>query len=167
MTTAHRSLQSASGVYVFAETGDAWAAVQTANPAAHTTDAALSGEASAGDVATAVGSDPYGLTPLATIDWVRFDVMGSRGKEDPSSPRRRSRRGATRSAPSATGRVALDANNAWNQRARFGSTPGLLNTQTDQKALIEFIQAQPRKPSPGEICDHHRAAQLRPCRRVT
>jgi|CXWL01.1.fsa_nt_gi RHS repeat-associated protein len=114
--------------YVFFDTGDAWAAVQTANPLSNMTENAVSDNPTLQSGLEATAKDVYGLTPIATLDWLFLDVMGPRGKEFRYDPKlaeksiKENREGKNVNPFCAqchgTG-GALDPNNEWNLRARY------------------------------------------------
>jgi hypothetical protein len=52
--------------YVLLDTGDAYAAVQTANPLANITDTLVEGDITTGKLVWSIAKDAYGLTRLAT-----------------------------------------------------------------------------------------------------
>lgn len=114
--------------WVFFDTGDAYAAAQTANPLANITDNALSPNPTISSGLEATAKDVYQLTPIATLDWLFFDVMGPRGKEFKYDPvlaeksMREYREGKNvnpfcQQCHGPGG--ALDPNNKWNQRNQF------------------------------------------------
>ena len=74
------------GAYVYHETGSAWAAAQTANPLANITENAASSNPTFESGLKATLKDVYGLTPIATAEWVT-DAMGPRGQEVRYDPR--------------------------------------------------------------------------------
>ncbi|MEO1145985.1 MAG: RHS repeat-associated core domain-containing protein, partial [Cyanobacteria bacterium J06638_22] len=138
--------------YVLFDTGDVYAAAQTANPVANTTDAFVSGNTSASSVAGSVVSDAYGLTPIATVEWVVSDLLGPGGTVDNYLGRttgwdedlanRALREGRNPFCAQCHGPGgALDPSNEWNSRFNFESFPesNLLN-DIDYEALRGFIE---------------------------
>jgi RHS repeat-associated protein len=135
------------GLYVLFDTGDVYAAAQTANPLASITDNALSEEPTVESTASSIASDIYGLTPLATVEWVVFDLLGPRGDNiysqdlaDRAIAEGRNPFCAQCHGPGG----ALDPNNDWNSRGRFESFEGtqLLTSRADLNAIRGFIQGQ-------------------------
>ena len=128
--------------YVFTETNDAYAAGQTLNPAANTTDAAISSERSTWSVAKGIATDAYYFTPLGTLDSVVFGLMGPRGEfrydkklYDRAMADKRNPFCAQCHGPGG----ALDPNNEWNRNARFGVLP-TLQQRDDATVLREFLE---------------------------
>jgi hypothetical protein len=134
--------------YVLADTGDAYAAVQSVNPAAETTDALVSEDRSAGGVAGGVALDIFYWTPPGWI--VSAELAIYHGFLSPRGDNIYDQRLTDRAI--AEGRNpfcaqchgpggALDPNNEWNRRSRFGDlAPATLNTDVDREALMNWIQ---------------------------
>jgi RHS repeat-associated protein len=133
-------------VYVYFDTGSAYAAVQTVNPAANTTDALLSGKTSPGDIAEAIAKDAYGLTPVATADWLIFDVLGPRGKHsyyDTKLAEKAIKEGRNPLCAQCHGPGgALDPNNEWNLKARYA--PLSVLKDIDPEVLSTWLNAAPK-----------------------
>jgi RHS repeat-associated protein len=148
------------GLFIFVQTGDAEAAVQTANPAANTTDelALKEGKATPGGTAEAVAKDLYGLTPVATINFVIREGLGPKGMvaqyfEETYGPtiwdqeladraQREGRNGFCAQCHGPGG--ALDPNNKWNQekaRQRFMFPE---TTDADRQRMFELLQSMPK-----------------------
>jgi hypothetical protein len=66
--------------YVYHDTGNAWAAAQTANPLANITENAVSSNPTVEGGLKATAKDVYGLTPIATAEWLT-DAIGPRSQE--------------------------------------------------------------------------------------
>jgi hypothetical protein len=138
--------------YVLFDTGDAWAAFQAVNPAASTTETLSSGEATVESTGKGIASDIYSWTPIATVDWLFFDVLGPQGDNiyDPELTERALQEGRNPFCYQCHGSGgALDPNNEWNLRARYESMPrlDLLPKEGDEaniEALRDWITAQPQ-----------------------
>ncbi|MBO3752678.1 hypothetical protein J5X84_42075 [Streptosporangiaceae bacterium NEAU-GS5] len=132
--------------YVLLDTGDAYAAVQTANPLANTTDTLVEGNVTTGTLIWSIAKDAYGLTPLATIQWVFMDLMGPEGKEfrsDPKLTERALQEGRDPFCAQCHGPGgALDPNNEWNRRHERRPAFDLQPTAVDREALSKWLSAQ-------------------------
>jgi RHS repeat-associated protein len=130
--------------YVLLDTGDAYAAVQTLNPLANVTDTLVEGDITVGNVVWSIGKDVYGLTPLATAQWVLFDLMGPQGDNiyDPKLTARALQEGRNPFCAQCHGPGgALDPNNEWNRKHQFPQID-LQPNAIDRKALIDWVSAQ-------------------------
>jgi hypothetical protein len=114
-----------------------------------------SGDITIRAIAEGVAKDVWSLTPLATAQFVFIDVLGPRGILDSYLGRtagwdeklaqRAIREGRNPFCAQCHGPGgALDPNNEWNQRARFGHAPDLRSQfkDTDVDALRAFIAPQ-------------------------
>jgi RHS repeat-associated protein len=139
-------------LYVLIKTEDAYAAGQTLNPLANTTDTALSGSATVGSVAESLAKDAYQLTPLGTIDFIMFDILGPRSILDPDHNRVYDQRLADKAIKEGRNPFcaqchgpggALDPDNEWNRKHRDGPliTPNLLREPANDDALRDYIKS--------------------------
>ncbi|MEK8029255.1 SpvB/TcaC N-terminal domain-containing protein [Ideonella sp. DXS29W] len=72
---AGKVIALAIALYVLMDTGDVYAAAQTANPLAETTDAVKSGSAGASNVVASLARDLYGLTVIGTAHLLVADQI--------------------------------------------------------------------------------------------
>nr|BFE36953.1 hypothetical protein GCM10010200_092040 [Actinomadura rugatobispora] len=131
--------------YVLFKTGDAYAAVQTANPAANTTDAIVEGNLSAENLAWSVTKDVYGLTPAATVTSALQFVFEPQGDNiyDQKLADRALQEGRNPFCAQCHGPGgALDPNNEWNRKAEARSKVDLKPTEADAKAAYEWLNAR-------------------------
>lgn len=134
-------------LYVYFDTGSAYAAAQTANPAANTTEQLLSGSPTAKGVAKAVVQDIYEFTPVATAQFA-IETVGPWGKEfryDPKLAEKAIQEGRNPFCAQCHGPGgALDPNNEHNQRAqeaRFARMREMFS-EADTRAMMEMMAAQ-------------------------
>jgi hypothetical protein len=142
------------GLYVYFETGDAVAAAQTANPAANTTDELVlkEGKATAGGTAEAAAKDIYGLTPVATVEWLatsavegthyvfREHVHTPIDEELAAKAIREGRNPFCAQCHGPGG--ALDPNNKWNQQKNRASFTFPEFTEAEQQQFFQWVQGQ-------------------------
>jgi RHS repeat-associated protein len=133
--------------YILFDTGDAWAAAQTLNPVSNTTDALFGGNITIRGVAEGALKDAWSFTPLATIQWVVFDLMGPQGDNYWSQKLadEAEAQGRNPFCYQCHGKGgALDPDNEWNRRARFRNLPELDSPfeNFDEGALWDLITAQ-------------------------
>jgi RHS repeat-associated protein len=135
----------AVGGYVLFKTHDAYAAAQTANPLANTTDTLVKGTPTPGNVGWSLAKDAYGLTPMATVQWVVFDLMGPQGGflYDPKLAERAVQEGRNPFCAQCHGPGgALDPNNEWNRRHEFRAGPLMRPSAADRKAIVDWLNAK-------------------------
>lgn len=141
--------------YVLFDTGDVWAAAQTANPAANTTEEVISGNASGQGVATSVVKDVYESSPLAIPEAVLSGTVWVRQKVGPmmsenfisndklvEKARQEGRNGFCGQCHGPGG--ALDPNNEYNQRAQDANFARLREQfgEMDTRMMMEFVNSQ-------------------------
>jgi RHS repeat-associated protein len=108
--------------YVLFETGDVWAAANTANPIPGITEASLADDPTTTGILKGTASDLYYLTPIGTIDAVVFGLLGPQGefRYDPKLADRAKKEGRNPFCAQCHGPGgALDPNNSWNLRRSF------------------------------------------------
>ena len=147
--TVGKVISVAIAAYILFDTGDAWAAAQSANPVANTTDVLASGDIKIRAFAEGVAKDVWSFTPIATVEWVFMDLLGPRGILDSYLGRtagwnqeladRAIKEGRNPFCAQCHGPGgALDPNNAWNQRAQFELFKGLNQVKSD--AFDQFLR---------------------------
>ncbi len=140
---------AAIAAYIFFDTGDAWAAAQSVNPAGNTTDLLMSHKITVLGAVEAVGRDAAMFFPPSAIALTIWDLGQPRGDfiYDESLAKRAIEEGRNPFCAQCHGPGgALDPNNAWNQRARFGNAPNLgpQNKEIDLDTMRAFIGAETR-----------------------
>ena len=114
----------AIAAYILFDTGDVWAAGQTFNPAAGTTDALFSGNVTIAGVAEAALIDAFVFHPIGALTMLTWELMQPRGDNvyDEKLTKRAIEEGRNPFCAQCHGPGgALDPNNEWNQRARQGN----------------------------------------------
>ncbi len=139
-----------SGV-VYMWTGDKYAALQTLNPAANTTDALLADQVSAFDVTAGVVKDLVSLTPQGAIAILVYDLVRPRGefRYDQELADQAIREGRNPFCAQCHGPGgALDPNNKWNRQAereKYKLVSWDALDPADQDAVRRFLMVQPQK----------------------
>jgi hypothetical protein len=113
--------------YVYFDTGDAFAAAQTANPIANTVEVSMTANPNVKDQAKAIVTDVYNVTPIATGEWV-WDNVKPHGLfvYDPVLAHKALQQGRNAFCSQCHGAGgALDPNNEWNQAARAGDVAAM------------------------------------------
>jgi hypothetical protein len=140
-------------LYVLFDTGSAYAAAQTANPLANSTDTALSDDPSAGDYGESAALDAYEATPVATaVTILSLPVQGAQyalenwihtpidqDLADRAIAEGRNPLCAQCHGPGG----ALDPNNEWNRRnSPFGQLDANYTSTIDPSVLQEWVNPQ-------------------------
>ncbi|MFI5776076.1 SpvB/TcaC N-terminal domain-containing protein [Nocardia sp. NPDC051570] len=121
---------AAIGAYILFRTGDAYAAAQSVNPAANTTDVLTSGNITVLGAAAAVVKDGIALTPPGAATLLLWSLLQPRGEfyYDQRLADRAIQEGRNPFCAQCHGPGgALDPNNEWNQRAQTKATQDMFN----------------------------------------
>ena len=131
-------------------TDSAYAAGQSLNPAAYTTDAIVEGNTSVFGIAGGVVKDLVSLTPPGAISLLVWEIVQPRGefRYDPELAERAIREGRNPFCAQCHGPGgALDPANAWNRRAlepiRLRTIPWTHTDPADRAAILKFIGLPP------------------------
>ncbi|WP_344594922.1 SpvB/TcaC N-terminal domain-containing protein [Actinomadura vinacea] len=128
--------------YVLLRTGDAYAALQTANPLANTTDAWREGDRSAGNLAWSLTKDAYDWTWAGTATSTAQLVFEPQGDNiyDQKLIDRALQEGRNPFCAQCHGPGgALDPNNEWNRKAESQSRVDLGPTSADAAAAYRWL----------------------------
>jgi hypothetical protein len=136
---------------VYLWTGDKYAAAQSLNPAANTTDALLADQVSTFDVTAGVVKDLVSLTPPGAIAMLLYDIGKPRGefRYDQDLYDRAIKEGRNPFCAQCHGPGgALDPNNKWNRQAERKMLDLVrwhdLNS-ADQEVLRQWLMSPPHK----------------------
>jgi RHS repeat-associated protein len=135
----------AIAAYILFDTGDAYAAAQSVNPAANTTDLLTSGNITILGAAEAVIKDGVMLTPPGALTMLAWELMQPRGDfyYDERLAKRAIAEGRNPFCAQCHGPGgALDPNNEWNQRAQSRSMRDVMSRfkDADEDAMRAYLK---------------------------